>query len=164
VRSKKQFNTSTQHDDAPTFFLDRTCGKEKLAVALRTAGLRIEVHDRHFAQNTPDPDWLKACGERGWIVLTADKRIERHWGHVIKASKVAVFIFSSNNAPAEEWVEPIKQYRAKLFRIIKNIPAPFIAHITMDGIGTPNRLRPSRKEASREANRTNGTKVKEGIK
>ncbi|MEZ5583574.1 MAG: hypothetical protein R3F37_13265 [Candidatus Competibacteraceae bacterium] len=39
------------------------------------AGIRIERHDDHFAQDTPDTEWLAEIGKRGWFVLTHDGRI-----------------------------------------------------------------------------------------
>jgi hypothetical protein len=149
LSSRKPSDISKQHDD-PIFFLDRSFGKRKLADALRAADFKIEIHDEHFPQNATDPVWLKACGERGWIVITADKRMEHQWAHVISSAAVAVFILSSNNTPAEEWAEPIKKHRAKILRLIKKTRPPFTVHITPDGIGTPRNLRLSRKKPSRE--------------
>jgi PIN like domain len=42
-----------------------------MAGVLRNAGLKVEVHDDHFAQNAPDPEWLTAAGEKDWIVTHA---------------------------------------------------------------------------------------------
>ncbi len=56
------------------FFTDRNLGKQFPAI-LKEAGLSVELHDDHFAPNTPDVDWLKEVGTRGWIVLTHDRRI-----------------------------------------------------------------------------------------
>jgi hypothetical protein len=43
--------------EAPTFFLDRSLGKNLVAEALRTAGVQVEVHDDHFAPDAKDEDW-----------------------------------------------------------------------------------------------------------
>jgi hypothetical protein len=150
LTSRKQFGFSKQHDE-PTFFLDRTFGRRKLAGALKTAGFRIEVHDDHFPQDEPDPSWLKACGERGWIVLTADGRIERKWSSLIKSLGVGVFIITSNNAPAVEWARPLEKYRSRILRTIRKNPPPFIAHMTQGGITKMNTFGPPRKNQAREA-------------
>jgi hypothetical protein len=42
---------------------------------LAAEGLRVELHDDHFPQGTPDVVWLTEVGKRGWIVLTKDTRI-----------------------------------------------------------------------------------------
>src|SRR5438105_13106354 len=58
-----------------TFFLDRQLGRHKMAGILRAADLKVEVHDDHFAQDAPDPEWLAAVGKNNWIVITRDERI-----------------------------------------------------------------------------------------
>jgi hypothetical protein len=41
-----------------TFFLDRQLGRHKMAGILRATGLKVEIHDDHFAQDAPDTEWL----------------------------------------------------------------------------------------------------------
>ena len=50
---------------ALTFFLDYQIGRYVVADALRTAGAHVEVHIDHFAQNTPDTDWIPQVAQRG---------------------------------------------------------------------------------------------------
>src|SRR5882724_4472727 len=50
-------STSPKPPEELTFFLDRQLGRYKMAGALRKAGLNIEIHDDHFAQNAEDPEW-----------------------------------------------------------------------------------------------------------
>lgn len=65
--------------DAPlTFFVDRSLGAHDVPDALRATGVHVEIHDDHFAPDTPDATWLAEVGARGWIVLTKDSRIRRH--------------------------------------------------------------------------------------
>ncbi len=59
------------------FFIDRDTGGRLLAVALRAAGYRVELHDDHFDQATPDPFWIRTVAERGWVILTCDREIAR---------------------------------------------------------------------------------------
>lgn len=56
------------------YFTDRDLGN-RFPTILRSAGLTVEQHKDHFAPDTPDEAWLAAVGERGWIVLTHDRRI-----------------------------------------------------------------------------------------
>jgi uncharacterized protein with PIN domain len=57
------------------FFLDRQLGRHKMAGVLRAAGLEVEIHDAHFRQDAKDEEWLRAVGEKQWIVITRDERI-----------------------------------------------------------------------------------------
>jgi hypothetical protein len=50
-------------------------GRGLVVEALRAAKLDVHAHDDHFAQNTPDAEWLVEVGRRGWVVLTKDKNI-----------------------------------------------------------------------------------------
>lgn len=63
--------------EAPVFFIDRDTGGRLLAVALRAEGYRVELHDRHFAPDTPDPFWIRGVAERRWAILTCDRNIAR---------------------------------------------------------------------------------------
>lgn len=58
-----------------TYFVDRSLGRGLVVGALRAAKLDVHAHDDHFAQNTPDAEWLVEIGRRGWVVLTKDKNI-----------------------------------------------------------------------------------------
>lgn len=83
------------------YFVDRSLGRKKVPEALRRAGATVEVHDDHFPQSTPDQTWLKEVGRRGWIVLTADRRIryrslERE---ALLAAGVQAFVLTSIPGP-----------------------------------------------------------------
>jgi hypothetical protein len=56
------------------FFTDRDLGL-RFPQILKEAGLTVELHRDHFADDCPDEEWLHAIGERGWISLTHDRRI-----------------------------------------------------------------------------------------
>jgi predicted nuclease of predicted toxin-antitoxin system len=58
-----------------TYFVDRSLGRGLVVESLRAAKLEVHAHDDHFAQNTPDAEWLVEIGRRGWVVLTKDKNI-----------------------------------------------------------------------------------------
>lgn len=60
--------------DPIIFYIDRCLGR-KLARTLQQQGLTIALHDDHFPQNALDVDWLPIVGQRGWVVLTKDARI-----------------------------------------------------------------------------------------
>lgn len=57
------------------FFLDHNLGSRRVATALREAGANVEVHIDHFAPDMADEEWLAACGQRGWVVITLDYKI-----------------------------------------------------------------------------------------
>ncbi|MGK4008362.1 hypothetical protein WMF31_37460 [Sorangium sp. So ce1036] len=58
-----------------TCLVDRSLGRGLVVEALRAAELDVRPHDDHFAQNTPDAEWLAEVGRRGQVVLTKDKHL-----------------------------------------------------------------------------------------
>jgi hypothetical protein len=121
--------------ETPVFFLDRNLGRNKFAKILRAQGLRIEVHDDHFKPDAPDPEWLSEVGERGWVVVTVDRRIryrQLEW-LAFKAGMVRAFAFSSGNMRAEEMAKIFLKALPKIIRFLKEEQAPFLATITKSG-------------------------------
>ena len=83
------------------YFVDRSLGRKKVPEALRRAGATVEVHDDHFPQSTPDQIWLTEVGRRGWVVLTADKRIRYRTleRDALIAAGVQAFVLTSIPGP-----------------------------------------------------------------
>jgi hypothetical protein len=61
----------------PVLFLDECLGSTDVPRVLREKGIRVEFMRDHFGLSTPDADWLREVGRRGWVVLTKDQRIRR---------------------------------------------------------------------------------------
>jgi predicted nuclease of predicted toxin-antitoxin system len=119
-----------------TFFLDRQLGRHKMAAILRTAGLTVLVHDDHFAQNAPDPEWLAAAGKNDWIVITRDERIRYRVAEkqAIRRAKVRAFVLAAHgNLRAEFLAEILVKALPRIRDIVANEWPPFIAKIWRDG-------------------------------
>jgi hypothetical protein len=117
------------------FFLDRNLGRNKFSNILRAKGLRIEVHDEHFSPDASDPEWLSEVGQRGWVVVTVDRRIryrQLEW-LAFKAGMVRAFAFSSGNLRAEEMAGIFLKALPKIKRFLEEEQAPFLATITKSG-------------------------------
>lgn len=86
-----------------TFFVDRSLGRGIVVDELRNAREVVEPHDDHFAQNTPDAEWLVEVGRRGWVVLTKDKNIRSNQlEHVaLVRANVACFMLGRGDLKAE---------------------------------------------------------------
>lgn len=65
-------------DDVLVLFVDRALGAEDVPTALREAGATVEVMDDHFPDVSDDSEWIVAVTQRGWVILTKDKRIRRN--------------------------------------------------------------------------------------
>lgn len=60
-----------------TFLFD-ACVSSNLVAILKLLGVdALHLHDR-FSPDTPDPEWLPEVGRKGWVLVTADGRINRN--------------------------------------------------------------------------------------
>lgn len=118
----------------PTFFVDWCFGKTIVA-ALHKAGAKVEHHGDHFAPETPDTLWLPTVGQRGWIVLTKDKRIGTTLleSSAIAQGKTCVFTLVSGNLCRQEMADFLVHALPKLETFWHQYPAPFIAKLYKDG-------------------------------
>lgn len=99
---------------------------------LEAEGLRVELHDDHFPQGTPDTVWLAAVGSRGWIVLTKDTRIRHRPGEkqTLLGARVRAFAFTSGNLSGAQMSEAIVKALPKMMALLASHPRAFVARIT----------------------------------
>jgi len=107
-----------------------------MARILRAAALNVEVHDDHFPQDALDPEWLRAVGERNWIVVTRDERIRYRVAEkqAIRRAKVRAFVLAAQgNLRAEMLAEIFLKALGSIRAIVTKHRPPFIAKIWRDG-------------------------------
>lgn len=106
-----------------------------MAGLLRAAGLTVEVHDDHFSQDAPDPQWLTAAGRNNWIVITRDERIRYNVAEkqAIRRAKVRAFVLAAQgDLRAEMLAQNFLKAIGKVRRIVEEKRPPFIAKISRD--------------------------------
>ncbi|MFN4777763.1 MAG: hypothetical protein ACK6CP_04765 [Pseudanabaena sp.] len=115
-----------------TFFIDRSLESNKLVYALKQAGASIERHGDRFSHNTPDTDWLTDVSNRGWVILTQDKKISKNSLEVLAVaqSHARMFTLSSGNWGVDKIVTLLTNVVLELEQFADHNPAPFIAKIT----------------------------------
>jgi predicted nuclease of predicted toxin-antitoxin system len=121
--------------EGTVFFIDRSLGVEPIRSELLNAGLAVEIHDEHFKRDEEDRVWLRAVGERGWVVLTKDQRLRYRPLEIaaLRASNARVFVLSAGNLRGAEIAEA---FRAALPRISKTLYSgrgPFVARVSRSG-------------------------------
>ncbi len=116
-------------------YLDRALGRHTVAVALRTAGLTVEIHDDHFDQDARDVDWLPAVAAKGWVILTKDAAVARRplERDAIDIAGARVFAFSNANVPGSAVASGFLIAWPKMLALIKSRAGPFIAVVHKDG-------------------------------
>jgi hypothetical protein len=83
-----------------TLFIDENhCRNKALLAGLDAAGVRYELHCKHFDRGTDDREWIAFAGEQGWLVITTDDRIRRRAleKRGVLRKKVRLFVFTDNN-------------------------------------------------------------------
>ena len=117
-------------------FFDRSLGKSLGRNLRRIRGFpaTVETHDQHFAQNTPDDEWLAEIGQRGWFAIGQDYQhhlmdVERE---AIRAHRVGVFYLWG--ADASQW-EQLRVLAKAWDRIeaVADAGPPFIYRIEKSG-------------------------------
>jgi hypothetical protein len=106
----------------------------------------VEIHDDHFPPDAKDADWLRAVGDRGWIVLTKDDRIRyhKHEHEALITAGVRAFLLTSGNLTGDEMAALFVKFLPKMQRMAVGAPGAFIAKVTrtrVDKIPAPRRRR-----------------------
>ena len=117
--------------DDLVFFVDRSLGRQHVVNALRGAGATVHTHDEHFAQDTTDTSWLETAGEKNWIVLTKDKRIQHRQLErmALAAAGVRAFVITAAGLKGTEIASLLAGHLKRIANIAHSEPAPFIARV-----------------------------------
>jgi hypothetical protein len=94
-----------------------------------------ERHGEHFPAGTEDSIWLPFVGQKGWILLTKDKRIRFNdlEKQAVIANRVREFYFTSGNFNGEAMAALLAVALPEMFRLCRMHRPPFIASITKAG-------------------------------
>lgn len=127
----------------PPLFIDRDASSRALFAALEAAGRVYIAHRDHFAPTTPDPDWLRVAGSRGWVVLTRDQNIRRKPNELaaIKDARVVLFVLTSGNLSAEATGRIVVDAYERIMAAARAAPRPAIFSLTREGRVHPLRFR-----------------------
>jgi hypothetical protein len=129
---KKPSVTNSKRPDEVIFFIDASLGGKIVAQALRDADAKVEIHNDHFAQGTPDHEWLAAVGDKGWVVLTKDERIRYHELErlALMDAGVRAFVLTAKGLRGTENAEILVKAQPSMRRLLKKQAGPFIAKVT----------------------------------
>lgn len=116
-----------------TYFVDRSLGRGPVVEALRAAGETVHAHDDHFAQNTPDADWLIDVGARGWVVLTKDKNIRSNQieHRALVGAGVACFMLGRGDLSAAVMGETFVRALPVIRRVLRRYEVPIAASVSL---------------------------------
>lgn len=114
---------------SPTFFTDRNLGKT-FPEALRTAGIPVEIHDDHFAQDTADERWIAKVSARRWVVITKDSRIRYKPNELatVVAAKARMLVLVGD-AKHADLADNFVRTMPKILRFLAKRRGPMIAKV-----------------------------------
>lgn len=137
--SRRRSTTSRKNkqlENEPSFLLDRSLGRYKLAEQLRPEGFTVKAGDDVYLETERDPWIFYDCGKKGMVVITADKEFMKSFPHMaaIELGNTTVLAFTSNNYNSDERGKALIKARAKVLRAIRGSGRRnFIGSIGMDG-------------------------------
>jgi hypothetical protein len=110
-------------------------GARTVAKVLRDAGYSVEIHDDHFDQETADDVWLRAAGERDWVVLSKDDNIRRRAGEIgaIRAARVSFFVLGRGNFTGQQMAEVFVKAMPQIERAIRDHRPPLVCTVSSSG-------------------------------
>ncbi|WP_437572786.1 hypothetical protein [Sorangium sp. So ce542] len=91
--------------------------------------------DDHFAQNTPDTEWLVEVGRRRWVVLTKDKNIRSNQLELraLLEAKVACVMLGRGNLTAEAMGNLFSGNLRRIERALRRFQVPLVATLSTGG-------------------------------
>jgi hypothetical protein len=128
--------STSKPPDPVVYFLDRNLGPTAdcdVVRILRESGMLVEAHDTHYSNRVPDDEeWLRLCGERGWVGLSRDK--EMQWKDIavttVMTYGVKAFV-CIGKWPHPQIAQNIVNSRNRMDRVVRKHPFPFIARLYM---------------------------------
>jgi len=135
TRSAKQATSAAPRKDA-RFFVDRSIGRHIVPAALRDAGFPTTAHDEVFDNpTTSDEVWLETAGNKGWLVVSRDKRIRRKANELdaLKRHRVRAVFISGKNLTGKEMGELLVRCGRKIQDTLMSSKAPAAFSLTRDG-------------------------------
>ena len=116
-------------------FIDRSIPR---GVADAVKRMRDDVRwlEDEFSHDVPDEEWLAAAGQRGWLVITHDRKIRTRPGErrAIMENGVGCFIVTyRQDLKKDEIFALIYSTLEEMERRFENTPRPFIYTVSKSG-------------------------------
>jgi hypothetical protein len=102
---------------------------------LRGLGVEAEAHADHFAPGTADDVWLAAAAQRGWIVLTGDRRAREAPAvrAALRAHGLACFVLPAGGRTRLEQSAVLSRAWPRILEAAEQMPRPFVCALRSDG-------------------------------
>jgi len=103
-----------------------------LLEALKAEGAHAVHHDDFFPQDTQDEVWIPNVAQRGWGILTNDRRIKRRPLQLlaVRESGAKLFTLTCKHVDGKTITAVFLRHLKKIQRITSNESGPFIYSVT----------------------------------
>jgi len=117
-----------------TFFFDNNLSP-KLVNGLKAFGENVTHLRVHFSGATQDSVWLPKIGKKGWVLITADKKIRRkpHERQALKDNRVGAFVFSVTGLDHCEWIRLTVRRWSEIKNFASKTTPPYIYRVPSRG-------------------------------
>ncbi len=115
--------------------LDEDCGGRLLVDALTEAGEIVRLVRDEFGPGARDSDWLPIAGQRGWAVITRDKRqrFAQVEGRLIRESHVKYFVIRARNLTGQGMADAVMKARHRIKQLAASRRGYLMAKIDRRG-------------------------------
>lgn len=110
-------------------------GGKELSEALRKWRLTVHLSRDLFGKGVADEVLLEKAGERGWILLTKDRRIRWRPPELaaLKRARVRALFFGAGDMTSAQMIRSFRAALPRIQRLIKREKPPFLRRITPKG-------------------------------
>lgn len=111
------------------YFTDRDLGQQFPDI-LAAAGIAVQRHRAHFADNTPDEEWIAEVAARGWVAVSHDKAISRRPNErqaVMDAGLALLIVVGA--VPYAQLADNFVATRARIANFVRRHTPPYVARI-----------------------------------
>lgn len=102
---------------------------------LRRVGFEVhhifEVYPGTEHERIDDPEWIKLCGQNGWIAVSGDKRLESVPANrqAVIDAKAKIFVLTDSGSAPEVWGAAIIVGHYRIAEIIDGNDGPFYVSV-----------------------------------
>lgn len=107
----------------------------ELVDALQQRGRLVHTQRQVFPDGTPDRIWIPDVAQRGWIIVTRDRRLQdRHleW-MAFRRAKARVVWFKGDRAAGSDIVDGFLAALPQLDQLMSDLQPPYIIKVTPSG-------------------------------
>ena len=94
----------------------------------------LELHDTHFDKEAPDDEWIPAVTKHSWVIISADKRIDKDHLQCILESPCRIVLLTDNTSGVPQWTAAIIRCLEEIVQHMRFCQRPTIMRIEKGGI------------------------------